>query len=111
MCPLTCRIIDDPESVEFVFGEKILGIVVLFGLLKTAEEVVRLADGDDRVSRSRARLTTLLLDLMPSYRQGHRDQQIKKIKQAGAQSNLNFEVTLFNKNNIPIPNYTKMRKI
>ena len=50
MCPLTGLVVDDPESIEFVLWEKILGVVVFFRHLESAEEVVCLADGNDRVS-------------------------------------------------------------
>ena len=78
MCPLTGLVVDDPESIELVLRKKIFGVVVFFWLLESAEEVVSFADSDDRMSRSRCRFTTFLLDLVPSDRQGHRDQRIKR---------------------------------
>ena len=69
--PLAVLVVDDAEGVELIFGEEIFGIVVFFGHLQSAEEVVRLADGDNGVSGPRARLATFLLDLMPSDRQRH----------------------------------------
>jgi hypothetical protein len=48
--PLNGLVVDDPEGVEVVLGEEILGIVEFLGLLQSSEQVVRLADGDNCVS-------------------------------------------------------------
>ena len=48
--PLAGRIVNDPKGVELVLGEEILGVVVLFGHLKSAEQVVHLANRNDGVA-------------------------------------------------------------
>ena len=48
--PLAGGVVDDPEGVELVLGEEILGVVVLFGHLESAEQVVHFANRDDGVT-------------------------------------------------------------
>lgn len=63
--PLDSLVVDDPEGVEVVLGEKVLGIVEFFRLLQSAEQVVRLADRHDGMSRARRRHVACLFDLLP----------------------------------------------
>jgi hypothetical protein len=66
--PFHSLVVDNAESIEVAFGEKILGIVELFRLLKSAEQVMSLADGNHGVARAGRRDVACLLDLLPGDR-------------------------------------------
>lgn len=66
-CPLDGLIVDDPKRIEVVLGEEILRVVELLRLFESTEQVVRLADGDNGVTRTRRGDAACLLDLLPGY--------------------------------------------
>ena len=68
--PLNCLVVHDSQSVEVVFGQEIFGIVEFFGLLQSSEQIVRLADSDNCMSRAWGRHGTCLFDLLPGYGSG-----------------------------------------
>ena len=61
---------------------------------------MRFADGDDGMTGSGTGHITSLFDLMPSYRQGHSNLEIKKSDKSGCIISFEFRSYIFQQSNL-----------